>query len=51
MLRKWKEKMAFKATLRELIMVSRRHQWNEFIEDICISLDYIEIGIKLGMAS
>ncbi len=39
MMMRWKEKMAFKATLRELIAISGTHKWHQFIYKVCKALD------------
>lgn len=47
MMRIWKEKVAFKATIRSLITISRTNGWYTWIHDVCIALDYLKPGTLL----
>ncbi len=48
MMRTWKKKMAFKATLRELIAISGKHKWRQFIYKVCEALDCINTASVTG---
>ena len=45
MIRKWRDKMARKATLKELTVVSRRNKWHKLIEDV-----YGKLGYSVGQS-
>lgn len=44
MMRRWREKCGDQATLRELIMISRRKGWNKFIHKVCQELGHLKEG-------
>ena len=48
MMRRWKEIFGDNATLRELIRIAQRNEWNKFLGKVCKALGYGKHGMCPG---